>query len=408
MAERIDNANFYGDEYEFTSRGGGGGTGGGGMGITGGAYVPAEGGITTTNRWLRFDFDNPSHKALKILAGTTFSMGDTIIPFDEDTSINLSDYISEPGADYYVFVNADKRVVCSTLRTQPDGYMFIGQFHTLCIDCNENMTGLNPVDAGNVFSVGDTITLQNYFKERDLDFYNFYTKEIRAMNPDSSTYSLATVDHPLSGFKACDILPESVWCLNWHPVSKIWDGMVWCNSANICVDIYLQSGNGFSTRSEYGAVHTVSRAWLNQENDYLLIGKSLLSVSEFMQIATGSNELTGIYGGDQSVVGGHSDTSGRRMISFIGCEECCGYINQRTCHIAELSERNTWTIDDGRGLMGRSSDTISSILIGGPWDGATPYGGANYPGSRSISGRPNWFELNPIEGGRGCCNVTIV
>ena len=400
--EKLERANFYGAEKIIAGRGGAaGGSGGGGMGITGGAYVPAEGGITTTNRWLRFDFDNPNHKALKILAGTTFSMGDTIIPFDEDTSVNLSDYISEPGADYYVFVNADKRVVCSTLRTQPDGYMFIGQFHTLCADVGDNVTGI--LSVGEVSkSVGDTLTLQNYFKERDLDFYNFYHKEIMAMN-NGSYYNVATVDHPLSGFKACDILPESVWCLNWHPVSKIWDGMVWCNSANVCVDIYLQSGTGENTKSEYGAVHTVNRQYLNFQADVNAIGKRILSSNDFMQIADGSPQLSTISGGDQTYVGGHSDTNGRRMISFIGVEECCGYLLQQICEIGPYSIKDSWEIDDGRGLMGQSSDKIGNLLEGGSW------GIQNYAaGTRCFNHDGDWSINDVYRGSRGCCDVTIV
>ena len=368
------------------------------MGITGGAYVPAEGGITTTNRWLRFDFDNPNHKALKILAGTTFSMGETIIPFDEDTSINLSDYISEPGADYYVFVNADKRVVCSTLRTQPDGYMFIGQFHTLCVDVGNNVTGIYPAKTG--FQIGDTITLQNYFKERDLDFYNFYTKLAVAVN-DGTPYAVVTLDHPLSGFKAGDILPESVWCLNWHPVSKIWDGMVWCNSANICVDIYLQSGIGEDTRSEYGAVHTVSRQYQNHESDLNSIGKFPITYENFEKSSWGSNQLTSIQGStDQTYVGGHVDTNGRRMISFIGCEECCGYLNQETSSICGMISGQTGYLD-GRGAFGYAWDDAAMLLGGSNWLNQ------GMAGTRHVD--TQYFNIiQPYLGCRGCCDVTIV
>ena len=372
--------------------------------MTGGAYVPAEGGITTTNRWLRFDFDNPSHKALKILAGTTFSMGETIIPFDETTSIDLSDYISEPGADYYVFVNADKRVVCSTLRTQPDGYMFIGQFHTLCVDVGDNVTGTYPVKTS--AQVGDIITLQNYFKERDLDFYNFYTKTIDAI-ATGTYYNVATILHLLSGFKACDILPESVWCLNWHPVSKIWDGMVWCNAINKCVDIYIQSGTGIDTRSEYGSVSTINRLWMNHCNDASEVGKTLFSEMEFVNIAMGSNSKRRI-GYSESLVttGGHIDTSGRRMISFIGCEDCCGYLQQYSNDVYLYSDTSGLIYSDGQGDFGGNDDVMANMAVGGCYKDT----GVSYAdiGPRSFEGDCRIDVPLSYLGGRFSCDVTIV
>ena len=397
--EKLERANFYGDEKIIAGRGGAaGGSGGGGMGITGGAYVPAEGGITTTNRWLRFDFNNPNHRSLIILGGTSFTIGENIVTIEDTTSYNLSDYISEEGADYYVFINAEGRVIANTIRTPADGYMFIGQFHTLCNGVPANTTGLIPTEKS---TTGDTLTIMNYFKERDLDFYNFYTKTIDANNV-GSYYNLATVLHPLQGFNTGDILPESVWCLNWHPSSMRWDGMVYCNSMNMAVDIYLQSGTGLSTESKYGAVHTVSRQWLNHQEDMQAVGKSLLTASEFIRVASGSNERVAIQGGiDVTTVGGHVDTNNRRMISFIGCEECCGYLYQWTRNDAKESNRQSWSTDDGRGLMGYSYEIIASLRAGGDWNDSSNCG------SRTFAS-PIWSSTLPSTGGRGRADVLLV
>jgi len=64
-------------------------------------------------------------------------------------------------------------------------------------------------------------------------------------------------------------------------------------------------------------------------DDGLAVGKRLLTDTEFTSIATGSNEETNITGSaDPGTTGGHVDTAGRRMISNIGCEDCCGVVWQ--------------------------------------------------------------------------------
>lgn len=406
--EKLERANFYGAEKIISGRGGAaGGSGGGGLGLTGGAYVPAEGGITTTNRWLRFDFNNPNHKSLIILGGTSFTIGENIVTIDETTSYNLSDYISEEGADYYVFINADGRVVASQIRTPADGYMFIGQFHTLCNGVPANTTGLIPTKKS---TTGDTLIIMSYFKERDLDFYNFYTKTIDA-NRTGSYYNLATVLHPLQGFNTGDILPESVWCLNFHPDCKSWDGMVYCNSFNIAVDIYLQSGTSEDTASEYGAVHTVSRPELNHWDDFYQVGKGFLNIQQFMGIAQGSNELTTIEGNvDHGTTGGHVDVNNRRMVSFIGCEDCCGYIWQWIQGITEEEfgsfdpSTNPYTKADGQGSFGSCNDNFRPTVAGGEWSPID----LGFAGSRCFAGHSSWLVIAQATGGRGRAEISIV
>jgi len=130
--------------------------------------------------------------------------------------------------------------------------------------------------------------------------------------------------HPLSGYLAGDILPASVWDLKHRPVSNP-EGMVFSEAANIWVDIYLQSGTGANTASAYGATITDNRNWMDFVDDAGAVKKRLLRDMEFQLIAAGSNEKTNIQGSaDPNTAGGHVDTAGRRMISNIGCEDCCG------------------------------------------------------------------------------------
>lgn len=134
--------------------------------------------------------------------------------------------------------------------------------------------------------------------------------------------------HSLSGYEAGDILPASIWDLYHRPVCSP-EGMVYSEQANLWADIYLQSGTGSSTASVYGAAMTVSRNWMNIVDDLAAVKKRLLDDGEFQVITEGSNQQTNINGGSKPATnGGHVDTSGRRMISNIGCEDCCGAVWQ--------------------------------------------------------------------------------
>ena len=105
--------------------------------------------------------------------------------------------------------------------------------------------------------------------------------------------------------------------------------MTYDEATNLWVDIYLASGTGDSTASANGATISDTRNWMDFVDDFHAVGKLLLSDTEFQSIAAGSNEETNITGSaDPVTTGGHVDTAGRRMISNIGCEDCCGAMYQ--------------------------------------------------------------------------------
>jgi hypothetical protein len=278
--------------------------------------------------------------------------------------------------------------------------MFIGQFHTLCNGVPANTTAIIPMQTG--ITVGTPVTLCDYFKNQDLDFANFYTKNIDAVN-DGTHYAVATVLHPLQGFNTGDILPESVWCLNFHPTCKNWDGMVYCNNSNVAVDIYLQSGSGTDTCSEYGSVIPNHRRIQNHMSDLNSVGKFLTNYNIFTNLALGSNERT-VSNVDNYISGGHVDTSGRRMISNIGCEDCCGYREQYVSFNL-VNPNASYDNTDGRGLFGNTSDVFGPTLVGGDIAAHAP----NYvPGSRAINGAPNISDTTSYRSCRGICNISIV
>lgn len=134
--------------------------------------------------------------------------------------------------------------------------------------------------------------------------------------------------HPLSGYLIGDILPDSIWDLNHRPVASP-EGMVYSEQTNVWVDIYLQSGNSASTTSSFGGSITDGRSWMDFVDDLAAVRKRLLRDDEFQVVAEGSNQQTNIQGGADPVsTGGHVDSAGRRMISNIGCEDCCGVMWQ--------------------------------------------------------------------------------
>ena len=329
-----------------------------------------------TPRWLRFDFSASNKQTLKILANTHIRVENTVVHFDTDTSFDLSTTINatsnSKGKDWYVFLDTEGNVTCSLSKTESAGKRRIGQFHTLCANAGASVTGLVPTE---LTTTGGNFLIKQYNEEEDSDFYAFYNKSITAITT-GDVYNVGTVIHPLSGFVANDILPESVWCLTFHPSCASYDGMVYDRDCDIAVDIYLQSGKGKATKSAFGAPFTNSRQQWNHQEDMRAVGKRLLKDHEFTSIASGSNEKTSIAReSDKTTVGGHVDTNGRRMISFIGCEECCGYFFQWLDEIA-CSPTYTlkWDNHDGQGNFGQQNQTMGCISAGGAENGSTVCG----------------------------------
>ena len=217
--------------------------------------------------------------------------------------------------------------------------------------------------------------------------------------------SVGTISgHSLTGFLTGDILPASIWDLAFRPICSP-EGMVYSGQADLWVDIYLQSGTGAATASTYGATITDTRVWMDHVDDMAAIGKRLLWDAEFQIIAEGSNQKTNIVGStDPVTTGGHVDTANRRMISNIGCEDCCGAMNQ---WLLDQSYRNddasyigTWswyTLPGNKGLLykqGGSGDV--KLVAGGDWVNGT------FCGSRSrAASNARWTAYSRL-GARGC------
>ncbi|WP_375634349.1 MULTISPECIES: hypothetical protein [unclassified Bartonella] len=172
-------------------------------------------------------------------------------------------------------------------------------------------------------------------------------------------------DHPLSGYQAGDILPDSVWCLNHYPRSDP-EGMVYDPWKNIWVDIYLQSGTDENTKSAYGVPITTNRSYSDHHVDFSSVNKRFLTSDEFASCMYGINSGTSIIGNkapSPKTSGGHVDTENRRMISYIGCEDGCGYVWQFLSGCYPVTKWHT-------GEQGSSLRVDVNVMLGGgDWSG---------------------------------------
>lgn len=356
--------------------------------------------MATTARFLRF---NPTNKkGLIIKKNTSITVGNYTFVSFIDTAFDLSEYLTVAGADYFVYLNcnSDNLFTLSASTTKSadtDTSRYIGRVHTLCASVGDSTTMIMPCNTD--ASVGDSLLVKPYREDTDPDFYAFYNKTVSAVEAGARAsgvvqgpfYNIATVPHPLAGFEAGDILPESIWCLTWHPDTRYEDAMVYDVATGIAVDVYLQSGTGADTRSAYNKIHTVTRPQSCFVQDMAQVGKQLLSNGEFTSAAIGSNECTNIVGSsDKTTVGGHSDTASRRMVSAIGCEEMCGYLWQVLRDVAPLGTGTGFTnidnssghnvgntgvlTEDGQNKFGLMYNCIVMLLTGGNWHAASSCG----------------------------------
>ena len=153
---------------------------------------------------------------------------------------------------------------------------------------------------------------------------------------------LATGDlgesHPLSNYATGDVLPRSIWDLNHRPDCKYPEGKVYNPGAKIWSSIYLLTWEGTGTsqilKSTFGGVTADGTSeekfdWYKFAYVLAKQGERMPTQREFINLSLGSNQNTVIQGAsDPNTTGGHTDTTGRRMISYDGNEDCCGVLWQ--------------------------------------------------------------------------------
>jgi hypothetical protein len=194
--------------------------------------------------------------------------------------------------------------------------------------------------------------------------------------------------HPLTGYLAGDIIPNSVWDLKNYSSALIYNvGQVLDPSSGIWVGIYPPSGTGANTTSVNGGMISVSRSYYDFVDDGRLIGMRLARGDEFQSFAALSNEGTVISTtAIPSTGGGHSDSAGRRCISAIGVEDCCGivhqWLNEQSYRFDAADANPAWGWKDPSGGKGKINGQGTYGLVMATAGGAGTSTAANC-GSRS-------------------------
>ena len=194
--------------------------------------------------------------------------------------------------------------------------------------------------------------------------------------------------HTLSGYVAGDILPATRWDLEHRPKGNP-EGFAYEELTDCWIAIYLPSWDGTKLVSVYNGViadGSSTKKWHGEAfyEQFAKQGMRLVWRHEFQMGAKGSNEQTSIQGSsDPNTTGGHVDTAGRRMISNIGLEDCCGVLWQFSM-VLGFAGGSGWTnsvhnssVDDRS--YGQTYGTLYRLLLGSFWDN-----GANC-GSRSAA-----------------------
>lgn len=298
--------------------------------------------------------------------------------WDSTEAVDYTVNTNRAGKDLYIYAveheNNFCKLILSANSTVPTGYTAdtsrkIGGFHCLC----------NSVEAGKVW-------------------YDFVTK--------------TDIAHPLAGYVTGDILPYSIWDLL-HRSNSENEGMVFDPDTKLWWDIYLESWSGSLPQSKYGAVHMTGTSTYPAHGEKFaelasLVHKRLPDRDDFICVAKGSNENTSITGStDQSTVGGHVDTSNRRMISNIGLEECCGYLWQwvRTSNANGSADWQSTTYAsaiDGAKSYGSSYGAFYRALVGGSWSNGS------YCGSRCVNVYDVSASVAGHMGGRFCAKERVI
>ena len=229
---------------------------------------------------------------------------------------------------------------------------------------------------------------------------------------DVGTATATGAAHPLYGYLAGDVLPMSVWDY-WHRPEGEPEGYVYDPGTNIWFSIYGLSWTGSysNTPEDLQLVSVYNAQWADgasAEKFHALKFDQVLARQkqrlpwrrEFVSLSLGSNQGTNIYGStDPGTTGGHKDTSNIRMISNIGCEDCCGDHWQwgndyGSATHANGSYANGYDAND-KYVGGQIYGTEYRVLLGGGWYSAAACGSrAAYWGSGSLS-------LSAHVGGRG-------
>lgn len=217
--------------------------------------------------------------------------------------------------------------------------------------------------------------------------------------------------HTLSGYVTGDILPATRWDLLHRPKGEP-EGFAYEELTDCWIAIYLPSWDGTKLVSVYNGViadGSSTKKWHGEAfyEQFAKQGMRLVWRHEFQMGAKGSNEQTSIQGSsDPNTTGGHVDTAGRRMISNIGLEDCCGCFWQWAMDLG-FAGGSGWNDSvynskvDSQGY-GQSYGTLYRLLLGARW----AYGSSC--GSRSVACNYGSSHVPSAYSARGASEPRVV
>lgn len=217
--------------------------------------------------------------------------------------------------------------------------------------------------------------------------------------------------HTLSGYVTGDILPATRWDLLHRPKGEP-EGFAYEELTDCWIAIYLPSWDGTKLVSVYNGViadGASTKKWHGEAfyEQFAKQGMRLVWRHEFQMGAKGSNEQTNIQGSsDPNTTGGHVDTAGRRMISNIGLEDCCGVLWQFAMDLG-FAGGSDWTnsvynsaVDDRS--YGQTYGTLYRLLSGAYWNDG------GYSGSRFAACADSSAIVNVYNSARGASEPKTV
>ena len=220
--------------------------------------------------------------------------------------------------------------------------------------------------------------------------------------------------HTLSGYVAGDILPATRWDLEHRPKGNP-EGFAYEELTDCWIAIYLPSWDGTKLVSVYNGViadGASTKKWHGEAfyEQFAKQGMRLVWRHEFQMGAKGSNEQTNIQGSsDPNTTGGHVDTAGRRMISNIGLEDCCGALWQFAMDLG-FAGGSGWTnsvynssVDDRS--YGQTYGTLYRLLLGSRRGSGWAVGA--YCGSRSAYCGASSADVSVSSSSRGASEPRI-
>lgn len=207
--------------------------------------------------------------------------------------------------------------------------------------------------------------------------------------------------HPLSGFPAGAILPQSVWDLKHRPATCSPAGMVFHPELKFWVDIYMQSGTGTGTVSVFGGTVTKNRSYDSHSEDLAAVGKRMLWDNEFTMAAWGTQPYQAVQGAaDPITTGGKVNGAGRRILSHIGCEDMCGCYWQWV-YSSTAGSGSAWA-DANPNDQGKQYGPPLAMLAGASW------AEASYAGPRARHGNDSRSAVYVNHSSRGSARALIL